>query len=146
MKKPNPLLANITNIFIIVGVAFAMVTAIIALVGLANDRTKMIVDRKQKSAELMFRLDDRLDKYQYIIDELDELYDPDTVQTRFLLQPLGKVNTKDLEGYLGLYDTIGFLMVSDMFICSMAYNEFSYDIQIACSNDEIQNYIRDVRE
>lgn len=143
LLEPRPLLVNVANISIIVGVASAMITAAIALVGLHHDRIKMSVDRKQRSAELMLKLDDQLEKYQDIMDELDT---DNTNSTKVVLHPIGKITDRHLEGYLGLYDTIGVLIKSDLFTCSMAYNEFSYDINMACTNDEIKNYIMEERK
>ncbi len=119
---------------IIAGIIFGVIT-------IQTEKTKLKADRALRSADLMVRFDDKLDKYQDNIDE----FDTDDTGLK-ILQPAGKFSEGHLEAYIAIYDTIGELAKEDLLTCSMMYNVFSYDINKACVNEDIMNYISTIRE
>jgi hypothetical protein len=125
------LLTNLASLAIILGVVFAVFTV-------RNEVVKMKADRAQRSASLMLKLDDKLNRYEDIINELD------TDDTGF--KPIEKFGQDRVEGLIGTYDMIGELAKHDLLLCSMLYNEFSYDIVRACRNPELKAYIAWIRK
>ena len=121
----SPILAGLANLAIILGVIFAMFT-------FWNEKVKIKADRAQRSADLILRLDDKLEKY---LDITDELVTDD-----------GKFSESNIEGLIGVYDLIGELVKQDLLLCSMVGNEFSYEIDKTCKNEEITNYIAEIRK
>ncbi len=122
------------KVAIIAGIVFGVIT-------IQTEKIKLKADRALRSADLMLRFDDKLEKYQDIIDELDT--DDTGVKIR---QPAGKFSDSHLEAYIGIYDTIGGLAKEDLLTCSMMYDEFSFDINKACANEDIMNYLSAIRE
>jgi hypothetical protein len=129
------ILAGLANLSIIVGVTFAIFTFL-------NERTKIQADRNQRSADLILRLDDKLDKYQDVIDKLDT----DDTKLKLFKSKGGKFTESHVEAYVGIYDLIGELIKHDLLLRTMVYNEYSYDIEKACANEQLMNYISECRK
>lgn len=129
-----PVLENLANLAVFVGIIFALVTVII-------DKTKIETDTAQKSAEFVFKLDDMLEKYQDLIEYLDT--EDSKIQ---ILEPSGKFSSSHIEGYLGVYELMGDLFKRGILISSMVDNAFSYDIERACSNETIMDYVAKCRK
>jgi hypothetical protein len=58
----------------------------------------------------------------------------------------GKFRDSLIEQYISVFEDIGYLVDGDLIVQPMAYNEFSYDVQKAWCNADVQNVIMDARK
>ena len=94
-----------------------------------------------RSADLMLRFDERLDKQPY----------PRLRSTIESGKPIlkahgGKFTTDDLEGYLGIFDSLNDLYEKGMINKDLFYNEYSYDAEKLFDHAEVQTYLKDIRK
>jgi hypothetical protein len=98
------------------------------------------------SATLVLQLRDKLDASRYgaittAIQEHDHSY------------PLlrgdgkgGKFRDLDIEGYIANFEDVGYLVQERLIIDQMAYDHFSYDVEKAWCNGDVQRVVRDARK
>lgn len=89
----------------------------------------------------MLRFDERLDKQPY----------PRLRATIESGKPILKVHggmfsADDLEGYLGIFDSLNDLYDKSMINKDLFYNEYSYDVEKLYDNAEVQSYLKDIRQ
>jgi hypothetical protein len=58
----------------------------------------------------------------------------------------GKFRGLDVEQYISVFEDIGYLVEGNLIIRKMAYNEFSYDVEKAWCNADVQRVIADARK
>jgi hypothetical protein len=58
----------------------------------------------------------------------------------------GKFHDLDIEQYISVFEDIGYLIEGNLIISKMAYNEFSYDVEKAWCNADVQRVIADARK
>lgn len=58
----------------------------------------------------------------------------------------GKFRDLDIEQYMSVFEDIGYLVEGNLILSKMAYNEFSYDVEKAWCNADVQRIIRDERK
>jgi len=58
----------------------------------------------------------------------------------------GKFSTDDLDSYLSIFDALNDLYQRGMINKDIFYNDYSYDIEKAYGNAEIQSYLKDIRK
>jgi len=58
----------------------------------------------------------------------------------------GKWRDLDIEQYLSVFESIGYLVGDDLVISKMAFNEFSYDVEKTWCNADLQRVITDARK
>lgn len=93
------------------------------------------------SADLVLRFDDVLDKPKYA-DLIDSL-DTDDKNAK-ILQSDGGIFTDELvDDYLGQYETLAVLYRENLIDHEMANQVFSYDLEEAYQNAEIQKHIKE---
>ncbi len=97
--------------------------------------------RLSRSADLILRFDERLDKQPY-------------PRLRLVIQggkPIlkahgGRFSEDDLEGYIGTFDSLNDLYKKGIVNKELFYNEYSYDIEKTYDNPEVQSYLREIRK
>lgn len=124
-KALEPLFRFIEVIAIVAGVAITLIQL--------NDL------KIQKSADLAIKFNDTLDHdyYAKILETIDSR-NPLMKENN----PSGRFSQSDVEGYLGIYETIANLYEKNLISREMIEANFSYDIAKAYRNDEIKNLIR----
>jgi hypothetical protein len=58
----------------------------------------------------------------------------------------GKFRDLDIEQYISVFEDIGYLVEGNLMIDKMAYNEFSYDIEKAWCNADVQRVVAEQRK
>ena len=58
----------------------------------------------------------------------------------------GKFRDLDIEQYISVFESMGYLVEGNVMIDKMAYNEFSYDVEKAWCNADVQRVIADARK
>jgi hypothetical protein len=58
----------------------------------------------------------------------------------------GKYRDLEIEQYISVFEDIGYLVEGNLIISKMAYNEFSYDIEKAWCNGDVQRVVADARK
>ena len=58
----------------------------------------------------------------------------------------GKFRDLEIEQYISVFEDIGYLVEGDLIISKMAYNEFSYDVEKAWCNADVQRVVADARK
>lgn len=103
---------------------------------ISNDELRNI--KLNQSADLILKFNDILDKKQLIDISWDVVYEKPILKANG-----GRFADKDLEEYLGIYETMGELYKNGLIAKRMIYNDFSDDIVSAYENKEIRNYIKE---
>ena len=98
--------------------------------------------RINQSVDLLLKFDNELnsDINSKIADEIDS---PGTL---LLKEHGGDITDGQLENYLGVYETLGFLYEKHLITDDMIYNDFSYDVVKAYQNSEVKTYITEIRK
>ena len=104
-------------------------------------RTDIESTKLNRSADLILKFDERLGKPPF----------PKIRSTIESGKPIlkahgGRFTADDLEGYIGIFDSLNDLYAKNMVNKELFYNEFSYDIEKAYDNQEIQSYLKDIRK
>jgi hypothetical protein len=108
-------------------------------------QSRTLEDQKiAQSATLILRMRDALDegKYKNIADAI-QAHDQ-----KYKLVSLGGGPIRDIEveAYIGNFEDIGLLVKESSLLNDMAYNHFSYDIEKAWCNRDVQKIIADGRK
>jgi hypothetical protein len=136
LERLNKRLSAVASIAVIAGVIAALSGAFIATQTLKQAQ-------RTASATLVLKLRDALDDKQYAIIT-------DEIQNHGSSYPLlrdrgGKFRDTDIEKYLGNLSELGILVRYQVIVPEMAYDRFSYDVEKAWCNDDVQQVIRSVR-
>jgi hypothetical protein len=97
--------------------------------------------RLARSADLMLRFDERLNKQPY--PKIESIIDSGKP---ILKAHGGKFSEDDLAGYLGIFDGLSDLYEKGMINKDLFYNEYSYPVEKLWDNPEIQSYLKDIRK
>jgi hypothetical protein len=136
LDRLNKRLNAVASIAVIVGV-------IAALSGVFITTQTFKQNQKTSSATLVLRLRDALDDKRYAMITAD-------IQDHASSYPLlrdrgGKFRDSDIEKYLGNLSEIGLLVGHQVIEAEMAYEQFSYDLEKAWCNDDLQRVIYGAR-
>ena len=116
--------------------------ALIASVYLLREQIKDLENTKSnRSADLIFRFDERLDKPPY-----SRLRLAIESNKSILKAHGGKFSDDDLEGYLDIWDSLNDVYAKGLISKDMFYNSYSYDLEKAYDNAEVQAYLKEVRK
>lgn len=145
------LLSVFTGLLVLVGAIYG-ITTILQLRSMNNqallmaqqlDIMKEQIDdvKLTRSADLMLRFDALLDK-------------PLNARLRLAIEngkPIlkehgGKFSADDLESYIAIFDSLNDLYQREVINKDLFYNDYSYDIEKAYENREIQSYLQDIRK
>jgi len=58
----------------------------------------------------------------------------------------GKFSEDDLEGYLGIFDSLNDLYEKGMINRDLFYNEYSFDVEKLYDHPEVQSYLTEIRK
>ena len=105
--------------------------------------TNLEDNRKIASANFVLQIEQRLNGNRY--DNITAAIE-DNKSTWPLLKPRGKFTESNIEDYIGNYDEVGTLYKDGLINESLAYDDFSYDVEKAYCNKDIYNYIQDLRK
>jgi hypothetical protein len=133
----NKLLGASASFALIVGVVVAIVGVFVATQTLRETQ-------KAESATLVLRLQDTIDddRYAKIADDIR-----DNGPAHVLLKDRGgKFRDIDVEGYIGNFEDIGYLVQEHVVVENMAYHHFAYDVEKAWCNADVQRVVRDARK
>jgi hypothetical protein len=133
----NKLLAASANFALVVGVVVAIIGVIVATQTLKETE-------KTASAALVLKLRDTLesDQFKKITDEVQ-----DNGPSHALLKDRGgKFREIIIEEYIGNFEDIGYLVQENVVIEQMAYDHFSYDVEKAWCNGDVQRVVGDARK
>ena len=126
-KIVQPTLQLLVNLSIIAGVVFAFMQ-----VGDYRIRT---------SADLVLKFGEYLDDEPYL--EISQALDTEN-KTVKIFKPEGPFSIRDIDRYLGTFETLGSMYKKGLITCGMFKIDFVYYIKKAYINDEIRDYINDV--
>jgi hypothetical protein len=137
----NKWLTAVANIAVIIGVAFAIVGVVIAIQTLKQ--TQQIA-----SATLILKLRDDLDgnKYSKITAEIQNHDQNHPLLSRADGGRGGAFRQIDIEGYIGNFEDIGYLIQDGVILSKMAYDHFSYDVEKAWCNKDVKKLIAESRK
>jgi hypothetical protein len=136
LDRLNKRLSAIASIAVIAGV-------IAALGGVFVGTQTLKQAQRTASATLVLRLRDALDDKRYAI-ITDEIQDHDSSYP-LLRDRGGKFRDSDIEKYLGNLSELGILVRYQVIVTEMAYDRFSYDVEKAWCNDDVQQVIHNAR-
>ena len=156
-NRPQPdwnhqkLLSVFTGLLVVVGAVYG-ITTILQLRSMNNQAHAMtqqlevmkgeIEDAKlTRSADLVIRFDERLSKQPYLKLESTIANGKPILKTHG-----GKFSEDDLEGYLGIFDSLNDLYEKGMINKDLFYNEYSYDAEKLYDNLEVQSYLKEIRK
>jgi hypothetical protein len=137
----NKWLSASASIAVILGVVTAIVGTSVALRTLRQSQ-------QIASADLVLKLRATLDDNKFAKLVAD-------IQTNDHNYPLlsrseggkgGKWRDLDIEQYLSVFESIGYLVEDDLVVRKMAFDEFSYDVEKAWCNTDVQHVITDARK
>ena len=94
-----------------------------------------------RSADLMLRFDERLDHEPY-----PKLRSVIESGKPILKAHGGKFSEDDLEGYLGIFDSLNDLYEKGMINRDLFYNEYSFDVEKLYDHPEVQSYLTEIRK
>jgi hypothetical protein len=125
------------SIFVIIGVLAAIVGVLVATKTLKQTQ-------RAASATLVLKLRDTLveDRYTKITGEIQ-----DNNSAHALMKDRGaKFKDTDIEQYIGNFEDIGYLVQENVIDPEMAYNHFSYDVEKAWCNADVQRVVQNARK
>ena len=140
---------DVVNKWLSAGASIAVgLGIIIAIVGATVATTTLRQSQQIASADLVLRLRATLDNNKFAKLVAD-------IQNHDHSCPLlarsdggskgGKFRDLEIEQYISVFEDIGYLVEGNLIISKMAYNEFSYDIEKAWCNADVQRTIREAR-
>ena len=140
---------DVVNKWLSAGASIAVVLGvIIAIVGATIAIRTLQQSQQIASADLVLRLRATLDKTKVAklvadIQNHDHSY---PLLSRSEGSKGGKFRDLDIEQYLSVFESIGYLVGDELVINKMAFNEFSYDVEKTWCNADVQRVITDARK
>jgi hypothetical protein len=133
----NKWLSAGASVAVIVGVFAAIVGVIVATQTLKETQ-------EAASATLVLQLHNTLygDRYTNITDEIQNNGSAHTL----MKDHGGKFDGLDIGQYTGNFEDIGYLVQENIIDAVMAYDHFSYDVEKAWCNTDVQRVIQDARK
>jgi hypothetical protein len=136
LDRLNKRLSAVASVAVIAGV-------IAALGGVFIGTQTLKQAQRTASGTLVLRLRDALDDKRYAI-ITDEIQDHGSSHP-LLRDRGGKFRDSDIEKYLGNLSELGILVRYQVIVAEMAYDRFSYDVEKAWCNDDVQRVIHNAR-
>jgi len=145
----NKWLTAIQSVSIIVGVVVALWQLLEISAQTKLQAQTLSQTQKTASADLVLRLRLKLD---------DKMYEKITIEIQNHDQnhPLlvradgskggGKFRGADIEGYIGNFEDIGYLVQDNLVVTKMAYDHFSYDVEKAWCNLDVKQIVADAQK
>jgi hypothetical protein len=137
----NKWLMAIQSVAVTLGVAGGIIGVVVA--------TQTLKQSQQiASATLILQLRDRLENSRYLklANELQEHDQNYPLLSRADGGRGGKFRDIEIEEYIGNFEDIGYLVRDDLIVSKMAYDHFSYDVEKAWCNADVQQIVREARK
>jgi len=103
-------------------------------------RSELESSKSNRSADFIFRFDDKLDKEPY-----RKLSHAIQDNKPILKEHGGKFTSDDLEGYLDIFESLHDVWTRGLITEEMLYSAYSYEIMKAANNSEVQAYLSGIR-
>jgi hypothetical protein len=113
---------------------------LLASIGLFMTWHQLQLAQRSESASLGLQFDERINKGINL-----EISDAIQTPSKLLEKNGGKFTERQLEDYLGQYDTLYYLYAQGLINEQMTYNLFAFDVALAHQNQEVQDYLQKVR-
>jgi hypothetical protein len=116
---------------------------------LATASENTLSERRQvSSGELVLKFGDKLDdsRYKELTAEIQGHDGRHPLLSRGEGGRGGKFRDIDIEQYISIFEDLGYLVHDNLIISKMAYDHFSYDIEKAWCNADIQQIIKGARK
>ena len=133
----NKLLAASANFALIVGVVVAIVGVVVATQTLKETETA-------EAATLVLKLQDALDNDQS--KKIAEDIQDNGPAHALLKDRSGRFLVVDVKEYIANFEDIGHLVQEEIVLRQMAYDHFSYGIEKAWCNADVQRVVHDARQ
>jgi hypothetical protein len=130
----NKWLSAGASVAVIVGVVIAVIGATVAIRTLRQSQ-------QVESAELTLKIDAMLEDHRY--DRIT--FDIQNHGSNYHLPKYKSRSDADVEEYMGVFEDLGSFIDDNMVNPKMAYDHFSYDIEKAWCNIDVQDTIRKAR-
>ena len=100
------------------------------------------------SADLVFRLRATLDggRFARLVADIQNHDHTYPLRSRSESGKSGKWSDLDIEQYLSVFESIGYLVDEDLVVSKMAFDEFSYDVEKTWCNADVQRVITEGRK
>jgi hypothetical protein len=105
-------------------------------------------DRREiSSAQLLLKFNDMLESPHYakIVTDIESHGSNYPLLPRTKKGRAGNRTDADVEEYIGIFEDLGYFIEDNLIISKMAYDHFSYDIEKAWCNKDVQRIIREAR-
>jgi hypothetical protein len=140
---------DVANKWLSAGASIAVIIGVVIAAGAAIVATNTLKQSQRvASAELVVKLAEALDnsKFGLLVTE---------IQTHDQNRPLrlrseggkagGKFTDILIEQYISIFEEIGYLVEDNLILGKMAFDEFSYDVEKAWCNKDVQRIVREAR-
>jgi hypothetical protein len=103
--------------------------------------------RETASAQLLLKLDDivQASRFNKIITDIESHGSSYPLIARTKKGRTGRSTDADVEEYIGIFEDLGYFIQDNLIIPKMAYDHFSYDIEKAWCNADVQRTIKEAR-
>src|SRR6267154_2688519 len=145
------LLSVFTGLLVLIGIIYSIATILqwrsinqqarLMSQQLEIMRAEMSRTEVARAADLLLRFDERLSKEPY--PKLAAAIDS---RKLLLKENGGKFSDNDLEGYLNILESMNDLYQKHLIPEDLFYSGYSYEIEKAYDNSEIQNYLKKIRK
>jgi len=135
---------DVLNKWLSAGASIAVIVGVLAAIGGVLVATQTLKEtQKAASATLVLKLRDTLaeDRYVKLTNEIQNNGSAHVLQ----IDHGGNFHNIDVEEYIGILDDIGYLVQGNVIVGEMAYDHFSYDVEKAWCNTDVQQVVRDAR-
>jgi hypothetical protein len=124
------------------------VEAITATQRLAEATENAATDRRKiSSAELILKFNDLLESPHYakIVGDIESHSSNYPLLPRAKKGRLSNRTDADVEEYIGIFEDMGYFIEDNLIIAKMVYDHFSYDIEKAWCNKDVQRIVKEAR-
>jgi hypothetical protein len=116
--------------------------ALLASVYFLREQAKDLPDTKaSRSVDLVLKFDERLSKPPFLKLRTAVEYNKPILRANH-----GKFTEEDLESYLGILDSLNDVYRQGLITKDLFYSAYSYDIEKAYDNAEVQTYLKEIRK
>ncbi len=136
---------DVLNKWLSAGASIAVIVGVLAVIGGVLVATQTLKEtQKAASATLVLKLRDTLaeDRYAKLTNEIQNNGSAHLLE----IDRGGNFHNVEVEEYIGIFDDIGYLVQENVIAREMAYDHFSYDVEKAWCNTDLQQVVRDARK
>jgi|GEM_PF-1508897 len=148
LDKVTKLLNVIQMIVIVAGLPIAIGGLFYTAIQTKTQVTALNDSRKVESAKFVLDASNTLSNGDYgdILTAIEGTDKPHSSSYPILKKSGGNFNSIDIDDYLGLYNDVGVLYQENLVDETMAYDEFSYDVEKAYCNKDVSSEVMRLRQ